>query len=207
MSFLHGCVNSQSKVETELQESKAAFMQEYKIDIHKHFPEKIKNANFIHASWISPNSFSYFGSYLITVRADREEVSEILKKYPNCKSIKENEFFVIDYGLFRDCENYDSLRSYDESIPIPDFQEIDFRLGEIPDSVFIPKMGKKVPIYKFVIPEDMTVAVIESQSGSFWKTKHKERRCTKITPWQNGYSYGYAISEKYNYITYWAIAW
>jgi len=207
MLLSHGCVNSQSRVEIELQESKNVFIQEYKIDIHRHFPEKIINAKFIHSYLIRPDSFSYFGSSLVTVRAGKEEISEILKKYPDCKSVRGDEFFVVDCGLFRDCENYDSLRSYDESVPIPDFIKIDFKLGEIPDSVYIPKIGKKAPIYHFVIPEDMKVAVIESQSGNFWKTKHHERRCTKISPWQNGYSYGYAISEKYNYITYWAIAW
>jgi hypothetical protein len=200
-----GCYNS--RLELELKKTIEVFELEYEINIHGHFPEKIKNANFIHSYLIRPDSFSYFGSSFVTVRAGKEEISEILQKYPDCKSIRDNEFFVVDCGLFRDCENYDSLRSYNESVPIPDFQQIDFRIGETIDSAFSSKVGGYLPIVKYILPDDLSVIIIESQSGNFWKTKHNERRCTKITPWQNGYSYGYAISEKYNYITYWAIAW
>lgn len=94
---------------------------------------------------------------------------------------------------------------YEGKIPIPYLESYDFGLGK---NVLEKEIdGKVYREYKYVIPEDLMVYVVDADSGDFWKVNCNEKRPEELKEWQHGYSKGVAISEKEDIAVYWAIIW
>lgn len=203
----YGC--NHSRIDYELKKTREVFNREYSVDIHNHFPDNLDISQIINAKFNRPDSFSYFGSSFITLKMQEIDLNEITnRKFVFKSNLNSDLLFVISPGRVKDCEKVDTIKSYDDAFPIADINIIDYNLGEIPDSVFIPKGNKYYPVDKYVIPDDMAIYIIDFACGNFWiSNKYNEKRCDKIGQMKNGYSYGYAISEKYKYVTYWAVAW
>ncbi|MPM19358.1 hypothetical protein SDC9_65781 [bioreactor metagenome] len=207
LAQIYGC--NQAQVDNELQKTKDVFKREYSIDIHTHFPNNVINDHIVNANFNRPDSFSYYGSSFITLKMQEADINEITKRKFVYKSNLNNDLlFIISSSLVKDCEKIDTAKSYENAFPIANIYSVDFNLGETPDSVYIPEGNKFYPIEKYVVPDDMEIYIISFSSGNYWINKHyNQQRCSFIGKYRNGYSYGYAISKKYSYVTYWAVAW
>lgn len=118
-------------------------------------------------------------------------------------NIKDSEPYTRKYNLVS--SNVDTTRS-----PIPDFEFASFGLGEVNDDTLgyayfndtLLLMGERT-----ILPDDLTVYVLESKNGDFWKIKNMEPRPVLPTLWKHGFSRGYAISSSLNIVCYWMMAW
>lgn len=200
-----GCTDS--RIIVELQKSKDVFKEEYEIDIHSHFPTEFNAGNVIFAHFERPDSFIHFGYTIVAMHVSNDEIERIKSSGLQGKDYKDPNFSLITIDLVVQCEDFDSLRQYDSTIPIVDLNTVNFNMGKIPDSTFVPAFGGYAPVDKYVVPDDLKIFVIKYDIGNFWKDANIESRCSLIEEMKNGYSYGYAISESNNYVAYWAIAW
>lgn len=118
-------------------------------------------------------------------------------------NIKDSEPYTRKYNLVS--SNVDTTRS-----PIPDFEYASFGLGKVCDDTLgyayfndtLLLMGERT-----ILPDDLTVYVLESKNGDFWKIKNMEPRPVLPILWKHGFSRGYAISSSLNMVCYWMMAW
>lgn len=103
------------------------------------------------------------------------------------------------YEVERDC-NVEHPNKY----PIPYFE--DWNLGLNLGCKKITTLGKrKIPLDVYVVPSDLIVYVLSAkpiviENSTMYRTE-------LLKEWENGYSYGIAISKKENIIVYWFIEW
>lgn len=93
-------------------------------------------------------------------------------------------------------------------MPIYDFRDVSFQLGEARDTLYI--QGKCWDVAHEILPSDLIVYVIDSRPGNFWKNKElaeKEPRPVLPDKWKHGYSRGIGISRSCSRVCWWVMAW
>jgi len=192
-------------------ETKLSFTNTYKIsNILDHFPNIIKD-NFASGFFNGPGNNNCFGDMFLTLFADQKLIKKIkANKFLIIKPYSDSLFLPIDIGIVRD--SFTLNKSYLSKIennfcPIAKICEVNYGLGELPDSLYFADDKKFAPINKFIVPNDLIIYVLDFKSGDYWKDSCKASRYSKLGKWRNGFSKGYAISEKLGLVTYWTVAW
>lgn len=205
--FVYSCRHS--VVDNELNISKKSFKSEYSKDIHNHFPENNNMFRIIHAMFCRPDSILHYGESFLTLKVSHSKIMELENNNMfSAKLVDRDSVFFISHELIQCCEKIDTTIYYDKCIPIANLGTVNYKIGELPDSVYIEVFNGYRPISKYVLPDDIKTYVIDHAAGNYWISKNNnESRCDKIGKWKNGYSYGYSISEEQGYVTYWAVAW
>ena len=199
-----------SELEVEYHNAKIIFDKSYKNkEIISHFPDKINKKDLISGLFVPPGTKNNFGEMFLTLKIDKESIEKVKReKFIFKDSYQSNTFLPIKIELVRDSIGVDSLGlKIGTNIPIACITQVDYNLGEFPDSSYLADEKKYIPDVKYKMPEDLIIYVIESKAGDYWADGGKSKRCSALGKWRNGYAMGYAISEKLGYITYWVVAW
>lgn len=210
-----GCKVDNKRANEILNNVKLTFGKETnKSNFLDQFPQQIKNVNIffeINPPSCPPSvncSKQYADIFLVVNKSEyNEELTELL----NGKKILETKYsddnIIINLTELRrnifsinKCNNW-----YSNKLPIPYFEKYDFGLGFIKER---KEINQKVHFnYIHNIPPDLKVFVIEAEAGNFWKTNCNEKRPLSLKEWQNGYSKGFAISEKEDFLIFWTMIW
>lgn len=204
--FISGCTIKSSEF-TRYQEGVDTF---YKVhNVTDHIPNDSQNTK---------NMFFYslshevnFSEFYITVSAQIDDINLLESmKYHEVGYYKSKNYFQINIDLIRDSLNLCSadIKEIDNMIPIGNFEQYDFGLGEYSDSIYSKIDSSFHKVNKNSVPEDLKVYVIEAVPGDYFVSNIlKTKRYSKLGIWKNGYSRGVAISEKEKSITYWLVIW
>ncbi len=215
-----GCNSNENNVLKQmnklLEEQRSGFSKDYlKKDLLVHFPERIKNNRM--------SCFSYPASCPPTFKCSSQfgEICFIVDKFDYMKELNEllldtSQMCVYDYNEDNIIIKTTELRGdrfpvekcnkwFADKLPIPYFENYDFGLGEVQETVEVDGQVYCESIYS--IPSDLQVYVIDAKAGDFWKESCNENRPESLKEWKHGYSRGIAISESENIIVYWTMIW
>ncbi len=199
-----------------LTKQRSGFTKDYlKEGLLVHFPRKIKNNKVSYFSYPAscPPTFecsSQFGErcFILDKSDYKLEMKELLidssqiYKYDNYEVniiIKMTELRGERFPVEK-CNKW-----YEGKLPIPYFENYNFGLGDVQETVEIDGQVYCESIY--TIPSDLQVYVIDAQPGDFWKVSCNEIRPESLREWKHGYSRGIALSDSENIIVYWAMIW
>ncbi|PLW93689.1 MAG: hypothetical protein C0592_05345 [Marinilabiliales bacterium] len=211
LSFLIFSCSSKSQLQ-DLEKAKRSF-REYSThkEICDHFPNEVYKNKVISYFFAPPGpSNPQFGELHLILKMDEDEIKTIKSgKYLFSGPVDSDQLWVVtlDQIEYYSCE--DSV-DYENLTPIADLSNVDFGFGSYTDSVYFGDIDEYAPVDQYYLPPDMEVFVIDAKAGFFWEIEEvpeRYRRCDNLQSWKNGYSYGYAISEENNYVTYWVVAW
>lgn len=205
-NLINGCTIKSS----EFMRYKETVNNFYKVrNVTDHIPNDSRNIK---------NMFCYslshevnFSEFYITISAQADDIERVKSmKYREIEYYKSNKYFQINIDLIRDSLNLYStnVKEVDNMIPIGNFEQYDFGLGEYSDSIYSKIDSSFHKANKNNVPIDLKVYVIEAVPGDYFVSNTlKTKRYSKLGIWKNGYSRGVAISEKEKSITYWLIIW
>jgi len=200
-----------SDINSEYKKKKLSFSSEIKKnDLFSYFPKLIKTDNFYYEESPPSTDCKYGGYfYLIDKKTSyQNKIDSILSRdIVKYKTTYNKDNIIINLSMLNNnifpikkCNNYFIKKS-----PIPYFESYNFGLGKnIYEKI---NKGNTLYNYVYVMPKDLIVYVIESNSGNFWKKSCKEKRPLSLKEWQHGFSKGFAVSEEENLMVFWVILW
>lgn len=201
-----------AKMNASLKEQREKFGLDYtKHNLLEHFPKDImKSGISLQVSEPScPPSYSCSaqrGSVFLICKVDsikniKSDLHLLHTKY-NSDSL-----IIIDlHMLYRDGFNHEKCNKwFAGKVPVPCFENFDFGLGKYEGKEKHNDVKYKLSTY--TIPDDLFVYVISAESGNFWKVPCYEKRPEVLKEWQNGYSTGFAFSEKHSLMIFWTMIW
>ncbi|MDD2798343.1 MAG: hypothetical protein PHV20_07080 [Bacteroidales bacterium] len=188
--------------------TKSIFRKYYsKKDITSHFP--VKTGDKCYGYFFGPSSKVNFGDMYLAEFTTSEKIEEVKKEhFQYIDRFGSDKLFSIKIDLVRDSSEICRSGISNNFIPIADIESLNLGLGELEDSIYNPDIQKYIPISKYIMPKDLIVYVIEAKSGDYWeKAVIRQSRFSLLGKWKNGFSRGYAISEKEKILIYWVAAW
>ena len=176
--------------------------------LFSHFPSKIVNSELLSGYYNIPVKGNCFGSILLCLKQSDEIINKIQSgKFIMSDSLNSDNFFTLEYDRLTDTSRYSHHLENENKLPITDFYETNYLIGELPDSTYLFDEKMYVPISKYAPPADLKIFIIDAKPGSIWKEQCNKPRSSSLSNWQNGYSRGYAISQKNKIIVYWIVVW
>jgi hypothetical protein len=212
---LLSCKGNSKDVNTILTIQQKSFAKDsYVGDLLNFIPEKVNDNNVFFEVFppACPPTYecsAQFGDIYLNINKESHQdlYEETLKQKFKFKTDYYEENIIINlYELKDSIFHTDKCNiSYDHKYPIPHFEDHDFGLGCITEEKSLN--GEKYLNYKYMIPNDLIVYVVDAQSGNFWRKDCNEKRPNTLGVWKHGYSKGYAISNVKNMIIFWAMIW
>jgi hypothetical protein len=208
--------NSIKQLNKHLAEQKSTFGRDFTIDgLFNHFPQlvsinKVKTIYFPPSCLPTSECRAQFGDmvYILNKSVYQEELSRLYEGEIAYKSAYTDTNIIINLiELRKDIYPVEKCNYwFADKFPIPYFESYDFGLGEVKTKV---ETYGEPPyfIHTHQIPLDLQVFVIHAEAGSFWIEDCNETRPESIKEWKNGYSRGFAVSEKENILVYWVMIW
>lgn len=215
--FITGCnmnnFNNNSKPTLE-KEVLTFAIETNKPNLTDHFPKKIKN-NKIYFFSNPPScpptyecSKQYGEIFINVIKSDYlEELQKLLNGKIAYKTAYIDSNFIINLSQLKKdifpVEKCNKLIT--NKLPIPYFESYNSGKGEKVVEKIVN--GESYFDYKYTVPDDLQVFVIQAEAGDFWTVDCNEKRPESLKEWQHGYSKGFAISEKEDMLIYWTMIW
>lgn len=186
---------------------KRDYTSRFDVKLLSHFPDTIKRDYIT----MFPLTNGKFTALIMTFDYDSHstEIASIIKdssifhtKYSDKENIIINH---LDLGS-RDFIDPKCNIWYKDKYPIPYFDFVYFDMGayKVKCDLF---EGYSFEGYKFNVPKDLDIYVIEAKPGYYIKHVIKDKYTESLKEWEHGFSRGIAISKEIERIYYWTMIW
>jgi len=188
---------------------KREYSLKFNVDLLSHLPDSLTRdcAGFQRVTSV----FNYYTGLMVSYeyQSQRDKIISIINdstiyatKYSAPQNIIINH---MDLG-FNEFKDEKCNKWYKDKFPIPYFDQIYFGLGNYKvENEYCT--DKDVVFYKYRIPIDLEVYVIESKPGFCFRHETMDKYPKSLKEWEHGFSRGIAVSKKMDRVYYWAMAW